>query len=267
MMRRLTPTAMVKLAALAGGALVLMPAQWLALRLGPGVAHTIPVIFHRMLCRILGVRRTIHGHVPARHERGLIVANHMSWLDIAVIGARGPVSFIAKSEIEGWPVFGHLAKLQRTLFIDRSRRSATAQMSAVMGERLAAGESLVLFAEGTTSDGTRMLPLKSSLIGAVHQALGDDNAEITVWPLSIAYTGRRGIPGGRFGRANLAWYGDTELAPHLAEVLGGGPIDVTLTWGEPIRMGHAVSRKDVARLAEKTLKQALAAAVTGRGQD
>lgn len=263
-MTALTPAAMLKLAALAGGAMVLMPAQWLALRLGPRAAHTIPILFHRMLCRVLGVRRTVRGKVPAPRERGLIIANHLSWLDIAVIGARGPVSFIAKSEIEGWPVFGHLAKLQRTLFIDRSRRTATGQMSAIMAERLAAGESLVLFAEGTTSDGTRVLPLKSSLIGAVHQALGEENAEITVWPLSIAYTGRRGIPGGRIGRSSLAWYGDTELAPHLAEVLNGGPLDVVLTWGEPIRMGHAVSRKEAARLAEKSLKQALATAVTGR---
>jgi lyso-ornithine lipid O-acyltransferase len=140
-------------------------------------------------------------------------------------------------------------------------------MSAVMGERLAAGESLVLFAEGTTGDGTRILPLKSSLIGAVHHALGADNAEITVWPLSIAYIGRRGIPGGRFGRAHLAWYGDTELMPHLVDILNGGPLDVILSWGEPIRMGHAVSRKEAARLAEKSLKQALALAVTGRGCD
>jgi lyso-ornithine lipid O-acyltransferase len=205
--------------------------------------------------------------VPGLHERGLIVANHISWLDISVIGARGPLSFIAKSEVAGWPVFGYLSRLQRTLYIDRSRRSATADMSAVMGERLAAGESLVLFAEGTTGDGTRILPLKSSLIGAVHHALGADNAEITVWPLSIAYIGRRGIPGGRFGRAHLAWYGDTELMPHLVDILNGGPLDVILSWGEPIRMGHAVSRKEAARLAEKSLKQALALAVTGRGCD
>jgi lyso-ornithine lipid O-acyltransferase len=266
-MAALTPTAMLKLAALTGGALVLLPAQWLALKIGPKASHTIPIIFHRMICRVLGVRQSVRGAVPGLHERGLIVANHISWLDISVIGARGPLSFIAKSEVAGWPVFGYLSRLQRTLYIDRSRRSATADMSAVMGERLAAGESLVLFAEGTTGDGTRILPLKSSLIGAVHQALGADNAEITVWPLSIAYIGRRGIPGGRFGRAHLAWYGDTELMPHLVDILNGGPLDVILSWGEPIRMGHAVSRKEAARLAEKSLKQALALAVTGRGCD
>lgn len=263
-MAALTPTAMLKLAMIAGGTLVLVPAQLVAMALGPRAAHVIPIAFHRLLCRMIGVRKTVLGQAPAPGERGLIVANHVSWLDISVIGARSPVAFIAKSEIAGWPVFGQLARLQRTLFIDRSRRSATADMSAVMAGRLAAGESLVLFAEGTTGDGTRILPLKSSLIGAVHQALGADNAEITVWPLSIAYIGRRGIPGGRFGRAHLAWYGDTELVPHLTDILNGGPLDVVLTWGEPIRMGHAVSRKEAARLAEASLKQALAQAITGR---
>jgi lyso-ornithine lipid O-acyltransferase len=266
-MAALTPTAMLKLVALAGGTLALVPVQLVAMAMGPRAAHVIPIVFHRLLCGLIGVRQTVRGLPPARGACGLIVANHISWLDISVIGSRAPVSFIAKSEIAGWPVFGYLSRLQRTLFIDRSRRGATADVSAVMGERLAAGESLVLFAEGTTGDGTRVLPLKSSLIGAVHQALGEDNAEITVWPLSIAYVGRRGIPAGRFGRAHLAWYGDTELGPHLVDILNGGPLDVTLTWGEPILMGHAVSRKEAARLAEKSLKQALALAVTGRGHD
>lgn len=265
-MARFTPSGMARLMVIAAGTLAMVPGQLLAMRLGARAAHVFPVLYHRMLCRVLGLRIRVAGTPPGRQERGLIIANHMSWLDISVVGADRPVSFIGKSEIAGWPVFGHLARLQRTIFIDRSRRAATADVSQAMGERLAAGESLVLFAEGTTSDGTRLLPLKSSLIGAVHQALGAGHADITVWPLMIAYVGRRGIPGGRSERTNLAWYGDTELLPHLDSILRGGPIDVVMEWGAPIRMVGDMSRKDVARQVEASLRSALSRAITGRDQ-
>lgn len=286
-MGRLTPAAIVKLTVLAFGMLALLPVQLIAIRLGRRPARLVPVLFHRMLCGVLGVRRTVRGRPPAAGQQGLIVANHISWLDIPVIGARAPVAFIAKSEIEGWPVIGLLARMQRTIFIDRSRRAATADVSETMGARLAAGESLVLFAEGTTGDGTRILPLRSALIGAVQQAMAPDvpgstatlpePGEVIVWPLAISYTGRRGLPAGRAGRALLAWYGDTELAPHLAEILNGGPVDVTLTWGEPIRLAPAgerdatrpgqhrsASRKEAAVMAEAGLRRAHLAAITGR---
>lgn len=255
---------MLKLAGLAVGTIVLLPVQMLALRLGNRTAHAVPILFHRMLCAIIGARRVVRGTPPAEGAHGLIIANHVSWLDISVIGSKRPVAFIAKSQVAEWPVFGLLARLQRTLFIDRSRRSATGDVSALMGKRLAQGETLVLFAEGTTGDGTRLLPLKSALIGAVHQALGQEREDITIWPLAIAYTGRRGIPGGRAGRADLAWYGDTELGPHLASILNGGPLDIVLTWGEPIRMGRHITRKDAARLTEERLRASLSLALTGR---
>jgi 1-acyl-sn-glycerol-3-phosphate acyltransferase len=288
-MARLRPSAIAKLGVLALGILALLPVQLVAIRLGPRRANRVPLLFHRMLCAVLGVRRTVRGRPPAAGEQGLIIANHISWLDIPVVGARAPVAFIAKSEIEGWPVIGLLARLQRTIFIDRSRRGATADVSDTMSARLNAGESLVLFAEGTTGDGTRILPLRSALIGAVQQAMAQDPADtapngqrgkpgdIIVWPLAISYTGRRGLPAGRAGRAMLAWYGDTELAPHLAEILNGGPVDVTLTWGEPIRLAPAgpdtpaspgnqrsASRKEAALIAENGLRRAHLAAITGR---
>ncbi len=265
-MNGLRPGAILRLVLLVLGTLALLPGQLVMLRLGPRRGWRLPLLFHRLVCACLGVRRRSRGTPPGKGEAGLIVANHVSWLDIPVIGAVGPLSFVAKAEVATWPAIGFLSKVQRTLFIDRSRRSATASMNAEMGERLAAGQSVVLFAEGTTGDGTRILPLRSSLLGAVHAALaeGGKDSGITIYPLAITYTGFHGMAGGRFERAALAWYGDTELAPHLRDVLNAGAIDVELAWGEPIRIGRATSRKEATRLAEAAIRRARREAVTGR---
>ncbi len=260
---RLSAKGAARLAAVAAAAAPLLPLQMLAVRVGRG--RRIPWIFHRWVCRALSVRVSVEGAPPGPSERALIVANHVSWLDIPVVGSTGPLSFIAKSEIAGWPGIGLFARLQRTIFLDRSRRAATADIAAATGERLGRGERIVLFAEGTTGDGTRILPFRSSLLGAVRQALGPDGeGEITIQPLAVLYLGRAGLPGGRAGRAALAWYGDTELKPHLLDMVNGGPIDVRLVWGEPIRLGREGSRKDAARAAEQAVRRAAIAAFTGR---
>lgn len=262
---RWTFLALIKIGLIGSIALFGIPVQLLVNRFVPSRTHVIPLLFHRAICRLLGLRVTIEGNPPGSHEKTLIVANHVSWLDISVIGAVRPVSFIAKSEIAGWPGIGQLAKLQRTIFIDRSRKSHTAAIALEMGARLTDGDCVVLFAEGTTGDGTRILPFRSSLLGAVREALGaDDKGEVLVQPLAVLYLGRHGISGGRAQRARLAWYGEMELGPHLREIFNGGPVDVRLVWGEPIRMGREHSRKEAASLAEATVRAAAIRHFTGR---
>jgi 1-acyl-sn-glycerol-3-phosphate acyltransferase len=256
----------LRLGLLALGTLVLLPCQILAMWLSPRRHDkAVPLLYHRLVCRCLGVRRRIRGTPPPPGAGGLIVANHVSWLDISVIGAERPLAFVAKSEVAGWPLIGLFARLQRTVFIDRQRRAATAGTAAEMGARIAAGEALVLFAEGTTGDGTRVLPLRSSLLGAAHQAMGaDQQADVTIYPLTITYTGFHGMAGGRAERSALAWHGDTELAPHLKALLEIGAVDVELAWGEPITMGRKTSRKEATRLAELAIRKARQEAVSGR---
>jgi 1-acyl-sn-glycerol-3-phosphate acyltransferase len=269
-MKGLSPGAILRLSVLALSTLALLPAQLIVMRLMPAHGAAIPRLFHRLTCRCLGVRRHVRGAPPPPGSSGLIVANHVSWLDISVLGAERPVCFVAKSEVAGWPVIGFLASLQRTVFIDRSRRASTAHVVAQMGARLSDGEAVVLFAEGTTGDGTRILPFRSSLLGAAHEALGKDKdkpdggADIAIYPLTISYTGFHGMAGGRFERSTLAWYGDTELAPHLRTVLAMGAIDVELAWGEPIAMGRKTSRKAATRQAEAAIRRARQETVSGR---
>jgi 1-acyl-sn-glycerol-3-phosphate acyltransferase len=238
--------------------LVLVPLQILSIWFGWPLLHRIPVWFHRVLLRLFNVRVTVRGTPPGGAPT-LIVANHVSWLDIPVIGSLCPLSFIAKSEIEGWPVVGVLAQLQRSVFIDRGRRKATAEVNHMLAHRLMKGEAIVLFAEGTTGDGNRLLPFRSSLVGAAQGALMQDSVEqVFLQPLAIAYTGHNGMPVTRRERPLLAWYGDMDLGPHLAMFIQAHPIDVVVTWGKPAPFTG--NRKEATAAMEAEVRRALRAA-------
>jgi 1-acyl-sn-glycerol-3-phosphate acyltransferase len=246
--------------------LLLLPLQALALLLGLPIRRTVPVFFHRTICNLLGVRiRLIGNFAPGP---ALIVSNHVSWLDICVITAITPVIFVAKREVSTWPIFGLLARLQRSVFVDRTRRSATVAANRAIGERLADGDRVVLFAEGTSSDGNRILPFRSSLIAAVETAAGKAApSNIAIQPAAIAYTAGNGVPLGRRHRPRIAWYGDLDLLPHLAAIIRRGAIDVTVSAGEPVRADTVVDRKTTARDLEAQVRRLMVTALRGATVD
>ncbi|MFB0492417.1 1-acyl-sn-glycerol-3-phosphate acyltransferase [Methylobacterium sp. OAE515] len=248
-----------RVAALAFAFAVLGPPHWLALRFLGRRATLAPILFHRVFLRLFSVRVTQSGTPPASGEAALVLANHVSWLDIVAIGSLRPLSFVAKSEIAGWPVISALAALQRTIYIDRQRRGATAAVSTAIGHRLAEGELVVLFAEGTTGDGTRLLPFRSSLVGAARAALQAEagRGRVRLQPLAITYPRRNGLPVTRAERVDIAWYGDMELAPHVAAFVQGGPIDVHVVWGAPIAFEASTDRKAATAAAEAEVRAAL----------
>ena len=246
--------------------IVAAPVQAAANRFGWPIARTLPVAFHRLVLRLLDIRVHVRGLPPGPEQPTLIVANHVSWLDIFVMSALAPLAFIAKQEIAGWPVIGFCARLQRCVFLDRSRKAATAEVNAVVGRRLAEGDLIVLFPEGTTGDGIRLLPFRSSLIGAARAALADPRLDaIALQPLAIVYARRNGLPLGRAGMPELAWYGDMELAPHLSGFLRGGPADVVAAWGAPIPFGAGSDRKRATAVAEAAVRDAIEDVRAGRG--
>lgn len=257
--------ASVRLALVALMLLIGIPAQWLALKLGSAWAKRVPILFHRLLLRVIGVRVTVKG-TPSPQRPLLVVSNHTSWLDISIIGSLMPLSFIAKSEIAGWPVFGLMAKLQRSIFVDRNRRSATKDVTDSIAERLINGDPLVLFGEGTTNDGNHLLPFRSALLGAARDAIahGDPAAAVMVQPLALVYCRRDGLPCGRADRPDLAWYGDMDLAPHLWAMLRHAVIDVVIVWGEPERVERKTDRKALAARLESAVRAAIVEESTGR---
>lgn len=251
----------LRLTAIVGLVAAMMPFQVIGNFFGLKMARIIPVVVHRTAARILGIRIKVRGE-PPRRIPALVVSNHVSWIDIVVISSLQPFSFIAKAEVEEWPVFGLLAKLQNSVFIDRQRRSATAEANDAIARRLAEGDAMILFAEGTTGDGNRLQPFRSSLIGAAHAALRQNDApqhrqSIEIRPLAISYTHRYGLPITRRGKPEIAWYGDMDLAPHLWEFFCKGNLDVTLSWGEPIPLRAEFDRKVVAAEAEAAIEKML----------
>jgi 1-acyl-sn-glycerol-3-phosphate acyltransferase len=245
--------------------LSLIPVQWLSLKLNLPLARRIPGFYHRILCRLIDVRVHVVGS-RVNDQPLMIVSNHVSWLDISVMTAVAPVVFVAKSEVARWPLFGLLARLQRSVFVDRTKRHKTADVNAQIAQRLAGGDPVVLFGEGTSSDGNRVLPFRTALIGAARDAIAEAGHVKRVWlqPLSIAYIGLLGLPLGRQHRRIVAWYGDFTIFPHLAGVLRRGGVDVTVTWGEPVPYDETSDRKDVARSLERRVRRLTSQALRGR---
>lgn len=243
--------------------LIGLPLQWLSITFNLPTRRVIPLIYHRILLALIGVRVTVHG-APAATRPLLIVSNHVSWLDIPVLGGQLPLCFVAKSEVARWPGVGLLAKLQRTVFVDRGSRTATAKVAGEMAARMKDGDPVVLFAEGTSSDGNRVLPFRSALIGAARHAMAEGReggGAATIQPLAIAYVGQAGVPLGRPRRPMVSWCGDMDLAPHLMALLRRGAIDVELHFGAPL---DGANRKSASAEAEASVRRMLAGALTGR---
>jgi 1-acyl-sn-glycerol-3-phosphate acyltransferase len=227
---------------------------------------TFPHRFHRFLCKLFGIRITVIGK-PIQDRGVLMVGNHASYLDVLIMSATARVSFVGRDDVAQWPLFGTMAKLQETVFVMRSRRSGAGESRDNIRQRLLGGDALVLFAEGTTTDGNRVIAFKSSLLGAVETEMGTDPAgharTVPVQPFSIAYVGRHGMPLGREDRPYYAWYGDMELLPHLWEGLKAGPLDVVVEFHHPIAVDGLGGRKRIAALAEETVRRGLRRALAG----
>jgi 1-acyl-sn-glycerol-3-phosphate acyltransferase len=237
-----------------------MPVQALGLLLRCRWATSLPRVYHRNCCRILGVKvRQIGDPISARPA--LFVANHVSYIDISVLGSLITGSFVAKSEIAGWPFFGWLAKLQRSVFVDRRVRSTARQRDAI-AERLAASDSLILFPEATSGDGTFVLPFKSALFSVVFNTGSDQ--PIAVQPVSIAYTRLDGLPIGRLLRPFFAWYGDMPLAAHMWQVLGLGAVEVVVEFHPPTAVSEWASRKALAQFCYERISGAVGRHISGR---
>lgn len=249
-----------RLALYLGLTLPLMPVQALLVAIRSPLAGRLPVFYHGLCCRILGFRVERYG-TPSPTRPTLFVANHVSYLDITILGATVEASFVAKNEVADWPLFGWLAKLQRSVFVDRRVRSTHVQRDSIR-QRLDTGDNLVLFPEGTSGDGMRVLPFKSALLSAADYA--KDGVPLAVQPVSIAYTRLDGMPLGRFYRPFVAWYGDMALAPHLWTVLGLGIVTVAVIFHPPVTLVALGSRKALADHCHRVIATGLSAALAGR---
>lgn len=216
---------------------------------------------HRLFGRALGIRVNIIGD-QYQEKPTLFVANHVSWLDIIILGSvLKRSSFVAKSEISEWGLVGYLTKLHRTLFVNRERKGDSGRQVSQMMHHLAKGNGLILFPEGTSTLGQRVDPFKSSLFGVVEMAEKKLGTAIPVQPISIAYTAMDGLPLIRQKRPLIAWVGDMELLNHAQNIFDSGSIDVTLVFHDPLTLEQSNNRKQLSREAEQAVAKGLDAAL------
>ncbi|MEO1025969.1 MAG: lysophospholipid acyltransferase family protein, partial [Pseudomonadota bacterium] len=192
----------------------------------------------RYALRILGLTINHHG-APMAHP-GAMVANHSSWLDIFALNSAGPLYFVSKSEVAQWPGIGWLARATGTVFVNRRAREAGTQKT-LFEERLAAGHRLLFFPEGTSTDGQRVLPFKSTLFAGLISDPG-----LWVQPVTVVYSAPEGEDARFYG-----WWGDMDFAPHLAQVLAQAPQGrVDVIWHAPVDVATFACRKSLARHCE-----------------
>ncbi len=221
----------------------LVPFELVMRRISPKSRPRIPWLFHRALARSLGIHIVVHGR---QERRGgvLFVANHVSWADIPVLGSHVLAAFVAKSEVAGYGPVGWLSTLSRTVYVERERRQKTGEARNAIADRLAAGENVILFPEGTNSDGVTVLPFKSALFAAIE---GPGSEDFVIQPVALAYTRLNGIPITRERLPDIAWIGETELAPHMLSFMALGKVRAELRFFPPVRLSDFADRKALAR--------------------
>ncbi len=225
---------------------ILTPIQILVMKAFPKHAGKIPLFWHRYLLWSLGVRVHIHGKM-AKDRPLMIVSNHVSWSDILVLGSVGELCFIAKDEVKSWPGINWLSALQRTVFVNRQNAREAGVQADTIAARLLSGDVMVLFAEGTTGGGNKLLPFKSALFGAPQMALAQSGLEsISVQPVALAYNTLHGMPLGRYHQTYASWPGDMELVPHLLNFFVQGSFDVDVCFGEALAFDRSTLRKPFA---------------------
>lgn len=210
----------------------------------------ISMTFHRAMRAFFGLRISVQG-VPASTRPLMVVANHTSWLDIIVITSVLPAIFVTQHEVASWPIFGRLAKLSPSIFVNRDRKLEVYKTINSMSDALRANEIVAFFPEGTSSDGAGVLPFRSALFGSVRETLrqAENLPAIIVQPVSVAYVGAN--------RRTAVWAREDEIpfVPHLFQVLGLRRIEVALTWGAPAPVDMSSDRKAIASRLEGIIRQ------------
>jgi 1-acyl-sn-glycerol-3-phosphate acyltransferase len=218
--------------------LVALPFQAVLLAFPGGAKASFARVYHRVLCRLIGLKVQVVGEV-CRDRPVLYVANHSSWLDILALGGVLEGRFVAKAEVDAYPLINIIARLGRTVFVSRSR-GTTGREADAMKAVMQGGDSLILFPEGTSNDGTRVLPFRSAFLGVAKEAR-------QVQPISVVYDRIGGMPALRRDRPSFAWYGDMELGSHSWQLLRRKGARVTVLLHQPFAPHAMVDRKEMTR--------------------
>ncbi|HQT77265.1 MAG: hypothetical protein B7Z80_07195 [Rhodospirillales bacterium 20-64-7] len=206
-------------------------------------------LYWAVFTRLIGVQVRIIGNpVPRGNGRPVVfVSNHSSWVDVPVIGGVLDGCFVSKAEVAGWPLVGTIARLGRTVFVSRSRTAIKRERDA-MRAALRGGDNLILFPEGTSSDGSRVLPFRSSFFTLAEASTPAEIAELPlIQPISVVYDRLGGLPAGRAARPIFAWYGDMDIASHFWRLTQHIGLRATVLVHAPLDPARFADRKMLAQ--------------------
>ena len=212
-------------------------------------------IFYKFLFlgirKIFGIKLKVSGE--QEKKRVMFISNHISYLDIIILGSLVNAVFVAKSEIKNWPIINKLCLLGKTIFIERENRRSVKKQASLIKENMENDLNVILFPEGTSSDGSKVLSFKSSLFGVVdHKELG----RYKLQPISISYNKLDGLPLVKTHRPFLAWFGDMNLAPHFWQFLGLGTTEVNISFHKSEKFSVFLNRKEACKYCfERISKQ------------
>ena len=202
------------------------------------VSQNIVQIFHKLVLWLANIKVEVIGNRNLNNEPTLFVSNHLSYLDIPVLGSTLNGRFIAKEEISKWPVIGYLSKVGNTIFINRNLKFLRTNKSIIF-DHISRGDNIILFPEGTTSDGIRVIRFKSSLFTSLEQK------NILIQPIVVKYKSINGMPLNRWLKPIIAWYGDMDLKPHLVNILKLFSIKVKIIFLPALNGRDFTNRKDM----------------------
>ncbi len=218
-------------------------------------AYILPKLWQSIVCRIFQIKVEIEGHICTQGQT-LFVSNHVSYLDIPVMGSIIAGSFIAKKDVQGWPVFGFLAKLQQTVFISRDREDA-AQGKKKLDDALGQGKNLIVFPEGTSTEGVEVFPFKSSLFSI---AMQENAKNLLIQPLTIKMSIiDKHEPKDQAQRDVYAWHlnMDTSLAEHLWRFAKTEGATIKLIFAPPVSANDFENRKTLAKHCHNAVSNGL----------
>ncbi|MDR3475361.1 MAG: lysophospholipid acyltransferase family protein [Devosia sp.] len=238
--------------------LIGIPVQFVVTRLGLDW-NFMPRLFHKFGCVFLGLRVKVIGE-PAHGRPTLLLSNHISWTDIIAIGSVADVTFVAKSSVRDWFFVGFMASLQKTIYVDYTRRRDTHRTNKEMASRLAGNGAVLLFAEGHRDLGDHVQPFRSALVGAAQAAMAEGGAkDVAVQPVTIAYTRLQGLPVSRTERSGISGINARGFTQVVSNLLSSGMKDVTIAFGAPMPLSAKADRKVVTRQAEEEVRRTLVA--------
>ena len=231
-----------------------IPIQIICNAIGFKLKKLYPLFFYQLIKIIIGININFNRAKLNKRKNGVLyIANHVSWFDIICLGTLLNARFVAKKEVSKMGIFGFLAKLSNTFFIDNENKNKILEYNNVIRKKLQKGENFIIFPEGTTSDGNGIINFKSSML----ECAFDESNQINIQPISICYSKLNNIPMGIYLRRNIAWVGDTSMVAAMANFLRSGRITVDIIFHELMSINNFKNRKELASYCENQILSGL----------